>query len=277
MQKLFTKILLPVNFSRNTHWFVDKGVQLANKFGCDIVLLHAQQPPVLMPFLPVHLFSNSTAEVHLRVKMRELELRCQAKLKEGLAITSATLVGTWQPVLKDLIIAEHIDLALVPRCNKRLGKGVIRSINIDKLSLETNCPVMTVTRNFNANHLQKIVVPVVDILPVKKLTMATYLSYESSGCIFLMGKEDSASTGPGKGYLMRAYKLLNDIGRMNIQCALQGNEDTAGSTLAYARNVKASLIVVNPGKESRLRGLWNSPGGKYLNRESDIPVLTVSD
>ena len=50
MQKMFTKILVPVAFSRNTRWLVDKAIQLANKFGCDIFLLHAEAP-VSIPFL----------------------------------------------------------------------------------------------------------------------------------------------------------------------------------------------------------------------------------
>lgn len=279
MQKLFTKILVPVNFNRNTRWSVDKAVQLANKFGCDILLVHVQQPHSGMPFLYNALFSGSflrTSEDGLRKRMKELVLTYKPRLKEGLMMTSATFVGYWQPVLKDVIVAEHIDLTLIPRTHKHLGSAVIHRVDINKLSQQTSCPIMTITRNFNANQLQNIVVPVFDLLPVKKLTMATYLSFETGCCIYLMGKDDSATTRPGKGHLMRAYQLLNDFGKLNIQCALQNSEDSAGSTLAYAKNVKANLIVVNPGKESRLRGLWNKLRGKYLCRESDIPVLTVA-
>jgi hypothetical protein len=135
---------------------------------------------------------------------------------------------------------------------------------------------MTITRNFNASHLQNIVVPVFDLLPVKKLTIATYLSLETSGCIYLMGKEDRGKTNSGNGYLMRAYQLLNDVGQLKIHCALQDTDDTATGTLAYAKDIKANLIVINPGHESRLRGWWIKFRGKYLCRESDIPVLTVA-
>jgi hypothetical protein len=279
MQKLFTKILVPVNFNRNTNWSVDKAVQLANKFDCDILLLHVQPPPSTIPFLYNAFFSDSfirSPSDDLEMKIKELEIQYKSKLKQGLMMTSVILVGYWQAVMKDVIIAEHIDLTLIPRSNKRLGSAVIRHININKLSQQTNCPIMTITRNFNANHLENIVVPVFDLLPVRKLTMVTYLSFATSACIYLMGKDDSATTKNGKGYLMRAYQLLNEFGKLNIQCALQGNEDSADSTLAYAKNVNANLIVVNPGKESHLRGWWNKVRGKYLCRESDIPVLTVA-
>jgi hypothetical protein len=135
---------------------------------------------------------------------------------------------------------------------------------------------MTITRNLNANHLQNIVVPVYDLLPVKKLTIATYLSLETSGSIYLMGKSYHRKTKTQDSYLMKAYQLLNDFGRLDIHCALRDNDDTASGTLAYAKDVNANLIVINPGQESRLKGWWGKLKGKYLCRESDIPVLTVA-
>jgi hypothetical protein len=279
MQKLFTKILVPVNFNRNTRWSVEKAVQLANKFGCDILLLHVESPTSVFPFLFNTYFSGSLVrsdDEFLKKKMKEVMRVYKPKLKEGLIMTSVITAGYWQTVIKDVIVTEHIDLALIPRNQKRLGGALIYRISINKLSQQTNCPIMTITRNLNANHLQNIVVPVFDPLPLKKLTMATYLSFETGGCIYLMGKDDSATSRHGKGHLMRAYQLLNEFGKMDIHCALQGSEDSGSSTLAFARNVKANLIVVNPGQESRLRGLWNKLRGKYLCRESDIPVLTVA-
>ncbi|MBK9937098.1 MAG: universal stress protein [Chitinophagaceae bacterium] len=51
MQKLFTKILVPVNFNRNTGLALDKAIQLANYFDCDIHLIHVQTPTATFPFL----------------------------------------------------------------------------------------------------------------------------------------------------------------------------------------------------------------------------------
>ena len=279
MQKLFTKILVPVSFNKGARWPVDKAVQIANKFDCDIHMVNVQSPAPAIPFLPISFFPGTftrPVSAEVKAKMKELEILHNSKLKNGLMITSATYTGHWQSVLKDMIIAEHIDLVLIPRGHKRLGSSLLRRININKLAQETGCPIMTVTRNFNANHLQNIVVPVFDLLPVRKLTMATYLSFETSACIYLMGKDDFASARSGAGYLFRAYQLLNEYGRMNIRCSLQDNEDTASSTLSYAKNVNANLIVVNPGRESRLKGWWNKLRGKYLCSESDIPVMTVA-
>ncbi|MBI5857821.1 MAG: universal stress protein [Sphingobacteriales bacterium] len=277
MQKMFTKILLPVSFDRNIRWSVDKTIQLANKFGCDILLLHVQVPSSI-PFLSNTFFSDPLAGYYKEdweKKVKELELHYRSKLNEGLLLSSISLIGYWPVVLKDIIITKHIDLVVIPGNNRRFSSAEMQRININKLSQQTNCPIMTITRNFNANQLQKIVVPVHDLLPVKKLTIATYVSLETNGCIYLMGGDHHTTAGD-KGYLIKAYQLLNDLGKLNIQCALRENDDTANSTLAYAKDVKANLIIVNPGQESRLRGWWNKLRGKYLNQESDIPILTVA-
>jgi hypothetical protein len=258
---------------------VDKAVQLANKFDCDILLLHIEESPVIIPFLYNAFTWGSkawSAREDPAVKMKELESQFKPKLKAGLLMTSASFTGNWQYALKDIIITEHIDLVLIPRSKKRLSSAVIRRININKLSQETNCPIMTITRNFNANYLQRVVVPINNLIPVKKLKMATYISLETSGCIYLMGNINQSITETEKGYLMKAYQLLNDFGKLKIQFALQGNEDTGDSTLAFAKHIRADLIVVNPGNESRIRGFWNKLRGNYLFRESDIPVMTVA-
>jgi len=279
MQKLFTKILVPVAFSRNTRWSVDKAIQLANKFGCDVFLLHAQPPPVSFHHLYNNLFTGSRftyPQDELFRKMKTLENELRPKLKAGLLLTSTVSMGYWQSVLKDVIISEHIDLALIPRSHRRLKSVVLRLININKLSQQTNCPIMTITRNFNVNHLENVVVPIHDLLPVKKLLVAHYLSIETGCNIYLMGKNGNDTPRTEKGYLMKAYQLLSDFGKAGIHCALRDNIDTAAGTLAYAKDVQANLIVVNPGHESRLHGWWNRLRGKHLCRESDIPVMTVA-
>ncbi|MEK7224499.1 MAG: universal stress protein, partial [Bacteroidota bacterium] len=226
MQKLFTKILIPVVFNGNTGWSVDKAIQLANKFDCDILLLHVQPPPVAIPFLGNAFFSapfTNSMETTPEKKMKDLELQSKPMLKEGLLMTSAVLEGYWEPVLKDVIISEHIDLALIPQNYKRVSAALIYRININKLSQQTNCPILTITPNLNANHFQNIVVPVHNLLPVKKLAIATYLSLESSGCIYLMGKNTHPKNKMGESLLMKAYQLLNDFGTLNIHCALREN------------------------------------------------------
>ncbi|MEQ1675782.1 MAG: hypothetical protein ABL876_03700 [Chitinophagaceae bacterium] len=279
MQKLFTKILVPVAFDRNTRWYVNKAVQLANKFGCDVFLLHAQIPTVSLLHLHNIFFTGSLtgySQEELSKKMSMLEQEHRPELKEGLVMTSAVSVGYWQSALKDAIVSERIDLILIPRSHRRLKSVVLRHINVNMLSQQTNCPIMTITRSFNVNQLENVVVPIHNLLPVKKLLVAHYLSLETGCNIYLMGSSNGGITKTEGSYLMKAYQLLYDFGKPVVHCALREEIGTAEGILAYARDIRANLIVVNPGQESRLHGWWNRLRGKHLCRESDIPVMTVA-
>jgi nucleotide-binding universal stress UspA family protein len=274
MQKYFTKILVPLALNCNSRWSVDKAVQLANRFNADIFLLHVVSESIFS-VLNKKEFSSLDKKGAAEEKIRELENHCKTKLNDGLLVNAEVVVGNWHAEIKDFIIANHIDLLLVPRNRRRIRSAVIKKININKLSQQTNCPILTVTRNFNSGHLQNIVVPVNDSLPFTKLSVASYISRELNGMIYLMTEYHGKNTA-SQNNLMRAYQLLTDFGKFNIQCALAGEDDMASSTLVYAKNIKADLIVINTGKESRLTGWWNKLRGKYLARESEIPILTVS-
>jgi nucleotide-binding universal stress UspA family protein len=276
MQKLFNKILVPVNFNSNTSLALDKAIQLANRFNCDIHLLHVQIHARSIPFFYGVFVSNSSSEKRLN-QLKKLEDRCKSKLHDGLLMTSTIVKGNWQSVLKQTIITEHIDLVVIPKNRRRFSSALIKKIDLNRLTEQTRCPVLTVTRKFNVSHLQNIVVPINDFIPVRKLTIATYLCREVHGSIHLMGTEGSSSRGRAKEkYLIKAFQLLNDYGHVKIHCSLPENFHNSTSTLAYAKNVNADLIVVTTGNESLLRGWWNKLIGKYLYKNSDIPVLTIA-
>src|SRR5690349_10837750 len=178
MQKFFTKVLLPVTFNRNTRWSVEKAVQLANRFEADLVLLYVDDSYTGVSILDNGMFGDIFGKAdaqELAGKMKELEQQFKSKMNDGLFLTSMVVAGQWQSVMKEMIITGHIDLVVVPRARLRSNHGLIRKLNVNRILQQTNCPVMTMTRNFNVGHLKNIVVPVHDLLPVKKLTMATYI------------------------------------------------------------------------------------------------------
>lgn len=281
MKKLFTKILVPVNFNRNTAMAMQKAVQVANEFHCDVHVLHVQTPLTILPFLYEGFFATNVYESHARTaagKLQQLREIYGKKLNDGLLMTISQELGDWQTMLKKTIISEHTDLVLIPKHPKRFFGALIQKININKLIQQTKCPVLTVTRRFNIHHLQNIVVPVGDTLPIRKLTMATYLARQSNGYVHLMGSSGKSKREEKQSSwcVTRAYQLLRDYTQVNIHCSIGADNNRMDGMLAVARNVKADLIVVNSGKETQPAGWLNRLLGKYVYKESNIPVLTVA-
>ena len=264
---------------KNATLALDKAIQIANRFSCDIHLVYihsARNFNVFQNIIKNREHHNLKTERN-SVKLKELEERCRRKLLDGLITTSSLESGNWQMNMKQTIITEHIDLVIVSKRRKRIGNSFKNQIDLNRLSQQTQCSILIVTRKFNLSHMQNIVVPVNEFLPVRKLTIATYICRELNGSIHLMGNSSSTSKEKsGKRHLIKAYQLLSDYGHVKIHCSLPGSYENEGSTLSYARNVKADLIVVNSGRESLLFGWWNRLMGNYLYWESEIPVLTVS-
>ncbi len=281
MKKLFHKILVPVNFNRNTAMLLEKAIQIANEFSCDLHLLHVQSPAPLVPLLQNGLKPKKTPAHNgneAESKLLHLKNEFSNQLHDGLLIQVSLESGNWQTVIKNTIITRHIDLVLIPKNRKKFIGALIQSININKLSQQTRCPVLTITSKFNLHHLQNIVVPVGEHVPIRKLTLATYLARQNNGYVHLMSSSGKAGVEfkKRKWCMTKAYQLLRDYTNVKVHCNMDTYPNNTIKTLDYANNIQADLIVVNAGKESQPSGWLNRLLGRYLYKESNIPVLTVA-
>ncbi len=281
MKKLFNHILVPISLNGHTGLLMEKAVQIANRFDCDIHLLCLQTSGIVLPFVHdgnLKLAAANGAEAANAMKLKTLIDTYRAGLADGLLMTSTTATGNLNTLIKEQVITRQIDLIVLSRHEKKRHGDVFHKVDVNQLAQQTQCPVLTVTDEFDAGHLQNIVVPVDDFLPIRKLTAATYLARRFNAVIHLMGgrSNSTAENRQKDRSLTRAYQLLRDYTNVKVFCSTQEGYTTAEDTLAYAENVKADLIVVNSGKESLLRGWFSKWLGKYLYKKSTIPVLTIS-
>ena len=261
MKNFFNRILVPIVYCKETEHLIDNSIQLANEFKCDLYIVYATNP------------SRSSADKNLE----ELIESKRASIHDGLLLHFTPFRGSWQQILKEAVIKSHIDLVLIPI--SKLGTDPIsKQIDINILSQQTQCPVLTIYDNFDPAHLQNIVVPVDDFLPVRKLTAATFLAKKFDGVIHLLGQQYNSDQAAKLNTicLTKAYQLLRDFTNVKIHCSTERGSTVAADTLAYARKVQADLIVVNPGKESKMGGIFNKWLARYLHRVSNIPVLTIA-
>lgn len=281
MVQMFNNILVPVNFNKNTELLMRKAVEVANEFNCDLYLLYVQTPITVIPFLydgnvSGSLFNFSTENND--IKLERLATEYKGQLKDGLQMNFEVVQGSWQTVMKEVVIKKHIDLVIIPKHHKKFPGALIHQININKLSQQTQCPVLTITRRFDVSHLHNIVVPVNDFIPIKKLTMATFLARKFKGNVHLVGQKSKSKSDEknNKRCITKSYQLLRDFTNVTVHCSAEVYSNGTLDTLAYAKDVSADLIVVNPGKESMDKGWFGKWFGKYLYKESNIPVLTVA-
>jgi K+-sensing histidine kinase KdpD len=153
-----------------------------------------------------------------------------------------------------------------------------RSFNINRISKKTGCPVLTVKGTARLEAIKNIVLPVDAHLPLRKVMFASYLARHFNARIHLIalsepGDEDNVEN---KVYLYKTYQLLRENTNLTVECHTVHGGNIADTTLEYARQINADLIVVNPGKEMLLSGFVNRLFARLLFNESRIPVMTVA-
>src|SRR6188474_2417445 len=118
MQKLFNKIMVPIDFSSKSKSTVEKAVQIAKLYNCSIYLLHVL---TASPFASI-----AVAEGHMAIPFNsidnksELEFQLE-KLKNYIRLLSdgpikveyKILIGTWDDMIIDLVNQYKFDLLLI--------------------------------------------------------------------------------------------------------------------------------------------------------------------
>ena len=279
MKSVFNRILVPVVFNAETTENLVRVIGLANDLGCDLHLLNVKTTGTFFNRIKnVWQRKNDSSQIHnAEEKMRALIEQFRIRLADGLLLSGAVVTGKYQASLKRAVITNDIDLVVIPGYHSRFVNLPGGQVNINKLSQHTQCPVLTVTK-FNEFQMQNIVVPVNDFLPLRKLIAATFLAKRFDGIVHLLGQRSDTNTIDLNNtvYLTKAYQLLRNYTRVKVYRSVSKNGSGADDILDYAQKVHADLIVVNPGKESLLSGIFNRWIEKYLPVKSNIPVLTIS-
>ncbi|QEC41763.1 universal stress protein [Pseudobacter ginsenosidimutans] len=278
MNKLFNNILVPVEFSKQSSQVISQAVMIANHFRCDLHLVYVEHNS--MADAEKHLVQALTEGelADYEVEMMELKAAFQPQLEDGLQLITAMRRGSREQHVTSYALQHAIDLIIVEKPRSILPMRFSRSFNINRISKKTGCPVLTVKGTARLEAIKNIVLPVDAHLPLRKVMFASYLARHFNARIHLIalsepGEEDNVEN---KVYLYKTYQLLRENTNLTVECHTVHGGNIADTTLEYARQINADLIVVNPGKEMLLSGFVNRLFARLLFNESRIPVMTVA-
>jgi nucleotide-binding universal stress UspA family protein len=271
MEKLFNHILVPFHLWEDADTAVQKAVELANQWQAHLHLLQFIQ-------------RGSPAVGGENEKPRTaMWQRYQPRLDPALSLT----IGSHEGPAEEGIIAyqrnSNIDLVLLSRHAPSFLRRSNASfpLNMNRLMKRLTCPVLNIGPKLSIPPIRNIVLPVGKLFPMRKLLFATYLAKRSHSTIHLVsggGYRDGHSTTPigmGMEGLHRSYRLLRENTDLPVECWTLQEENPAAAAWAYAKRIKADLILIQPGRESHLPGLFSALRSRLLFDVSGIPVMTV--
>ncbi|MBK6828516.1 MAG: universal stress protein [Chitinophagaceae bacterium] len=279
MQKLFNRILVPVDFSRRSAKAVEKAVDLANEYDCSITLLHVIS---INPYMAMAVSNGHLSIPYIAIENRS---ELQFKLDKIISNTSSSMkrpdirseivLGSWDECVISYVLNNRIDLVLIGQKSVFPGKRRM-FLNPDRIAMRTQMPVMTAPVNKKLVKLLSVLIPVTDFLPVRKLMYGIYMARLNNATIKLLSVRTKKSEELSDFYLKKSYRLINDNCDAQIEMECIESNNTAVGVSQYLSRNQADLMILNPGTQTRMPGVWSSLFGRVIQKYIQAPVLTIT-
>ncbi len=278
MQKLFNKILVPVDFSARSKRAVEKAVLLAAEYRCSITLLHVVSIHKWHKRLEnsgrAKIFIDSWKETAYRLR----NIATAACSNAGLPlvdINTVVLKGNWHDNIVWYINSHQMDLVLVAQHNLLSAlRGT--NLNTDAIASVTNVPVITIPPEKKITRLKTIVIPVTDFLPVRKIMYGIYMAAASDATLQLLQVKNDTADDKSEHYLYKAYRLIQDNCAVHADIQAASGHNAAAAIQSYMQQQAADLVIVNPGVQTKMPGLFSRLLGKLMQQQAVSPVMTLS-
>jgi nucleotide-binding universal stress UspA family protein len=280
MQKLFNKILVPVDFSANSESAIEKAVEIARLYHCSIHLLHVVTTSLSKTFamaddqiaIPYDIIENRH---ELELKMEKLCNNIHSGSGDSIEVAYSVLKGSWDETIIDLVNQIKFDLVLIGQKAKFAGIRNMR-INPDILAEKTNIPVITAPSNKRLTKLYSIVIPITDFLPVRKLMYGVYIAANNDTTLKLLGVENEKTKDKVRLYMEIAYQLIRNNCSVEIDLQFVEGKNVADAVNQFTMRQSVDLIILNPGSQTKMPGFFSALLGNIIQKYSLPPVLTVS-
>lgn len=284
MYKLFNNILIPVTFSSASDRLIEKGIEFANLYCCNIHLLHITSSPLkgikkgFAGLYPTRKKNTDITDIKgADSRLKKLVNKYHDQLRNGLKIIVHSENGNTNDVAIDYIVQNHIDLVwdVVPASMLRPGKS---HFDANKIASRTNVAVITIPEYRKLNHLYLMVIPVTDFMPLKKLMYCIYLAQHFNTTIHLLGitdKENYTETKRVQKYLQRSYQLIRDNSNASINMTIKDGQNIAKTVKEYAADKHADLVIVNSENQNDFNRTLSGFFARLLQKKILLPILTV--
>jgi len=271
-------ILVPVDFSTKNKWAISKAIELANSFDCNIHLVHVVHKNFI-PFVPVEASMFTPYESHADrmeayEKLKELSALYSSQLCGEGKIEVSVLEGNRGNTLADYIQQFEMDMVVVGLSRFNLIQRILSSVSISSLARKTSVPVLAVGASGMVCHFKKIILPLHDEIPLRRIKLATMLARTFKSTIYMVtlrGQHNKPET-----IINEALELVQSISTIPVQGIILEGKNLAKTTLDFAKRINADLIMINPLTEFNLPGWWNRVTNKLLSYGSGIPVITMN-
>jgi nucleotide-binding universal stress UspA family protein len=278
MNVKFCKILALIDYSEASLHATEEAALIASRFDSELQLLHIsshQKSSAFvrsgMPFFDVA--EPKEDEYYLRIEKLE-KIRTGLEKRYKISISCFESRGEFIDIVGRHVKEFSVDLIVIGAKKRNWLKEFFSESKARSVIRAIGCEVLCVHSQSKTETLKKIVMPVGNSVPRKKIEIAYELAKKFAARIYLIGlyRSEKKSTDQNRKTLIASYRYLKDLTNIPIECSIVNGKSVADAAMHYAEIVGADLILIDEGSESDVKeSLWS----RNIVNLSSIPVLSV--
>jgi hypothetical protein len=278
MAAIFKNILIPVDFSINTEVAVKKSLEIIEPEKSVIHLFHVQKilPPWFSSYqgrffrnslqgTPSHYTLNKKfTEWELLIKNTSPFIKVTSESKKAASIEKAVIKKAKQ---------SNPDIIIVGKNSHHTTFPFLNTVSPGRIAKDTGFPVLMVKPGSISNKVKSIVVPIGSSVPRRKIELLLALRKKFRISIHLV---TFLQKNPGTNeYASFALVDTYELAHCPLGHEVLKGDNIARSTLKYAQQIKADMLLVDPEKETRLTSFSGKHISDVLLPDSRLQILTV--
>ena len=264
-------IIVGTDFSEGSYMALELAVDVANRLGCDIILIWARREKLLFSDEQLDIMTNLAKD-----KLQELCDKYQGSMTKG-HIRWQITNGKVAPAIAVTAQRELATMIIIGTNGASgfekywIGSQAVRIVQ------DSPCPVLTVRQGYDFHKkLERIVVPLrVNANSRQKVPPATSMAKVFGSEVHILGLLDlKEEEGTLRTYVQQSIDFFE---RENVayKFEIRPYSDYSDTVLAYADEIKADLLVINTEQDRFISQIFLGTNAQQIVHKSQIPVLCI--
>ena len=169
------------------------------------------------------------------------------------------------------------DVIIIGKNSHHTTFPFLNTVSPGRIAKETGFPVLMVKPGSIDSKVKSIVVPVGLSVPKRKIELLVALRKKFRISIHLVTflQKNPGTNEYAAFALVDTYKSLKELAHCPLGHEVLKGENIAKSTLKYAQQIKADMLLVDAEKETRITSLSGKHISDVLLPDSRLQILTV--
>ncbi|MDQ3190687.1 MAG: universal stress protein [Bacteroidota bacterium] len=275
----FKKILIPIDFSTTSMLAFDHAVNMAKTFKAELYLLHVMEHTLLIH----NIFLPETKMVNLGNIAKIAEDKLMELASEVSSDIKVETIVAHGKAANEIINASKkigVDLIIMGTHGSSGIEEFFIGSNAQRVVLGASCPVLTIQSDVKSKGFDNIVFPVDNSSSSRqKLAHTVVLAKHFNSTIHVLGLlTDDDNKEKAKTFELKINQVNEFLDKNQIKHESQiiNRDDHANTTMKYAAEKNADLIVIMTEQEIDSSNLFMGSSAQTIVNHSKVPVLTIS-